>query len=222
MNRPAGAGSPSLLSSWIRTLRRTVSVHRRGVAALLAFVAVYGALRAVAAPETPGTPVVTVLADVPGGSALTRDQVTVRSVPAELVPRAAVVSLEAAVGRTPAGPLTGGSILTEAALVGPGLSGSAPGRVVVPARLADAGIAGVIRVGDAIDVMATDPGSGEVARVASRARVAAIPAPDGGSALVGTGPQDEVLVLLDVSRTESLDLTRAAATSRLSIVLPNA
>ena len=222
MNRPAGAGSPSQLSSWIRTLRRAVSVHRRGVAALLAFVAVYGALRAVAAPDTPGTPVVTVVADIPGGGPLSRDQVAVRSVPAELVPRAAVVSVEDAVGRTLAGPLTGGTILTEAALVGPGLSGSAPGRVVVPARLADAGIAGVIRVGNAIDVMATDPGSGEVARVASRARVAAIPAPVGGGALGGTGPQDEVLVLLEVSRTESLELTRAAATSRLSIVLPDA
>lgn len=210
----------SLLSSWLRTLRRAISLHRRGLAALLTFVAVYGALRAVTAPGSPGVPVVAVVADVPGGSPLTRDQVVVRPVPPELVPGSAVVSTEAAVGRTPAGPLTAGSILTEAALVGPGLTGTAPGRVVVPTRLADAGIGGVVRVGDAIDVMATDPGTGEVTQVATRARVAAIPAPDDGNALAGTGPQDEVLVLLEVDGAESVGLTRAAATSRLSVVLP--
>ena len=222
MSRPAGVDSPSLLLSWARTLRRVVSWHRRGVAALLTFAAVLGGLRAVSAPDAPGTPVVTVVGDVPGGSPLTREQLTVRHVPAPLVPGEAVLSAEDAVGRTPAGPLTAGTILTEAGLVGPGLARGTPGRVVVPTRLADAGTAGVVRVGHAIDVMATDPGTGQVTRVASRARVAAIPSEDSGGVLGGSGAAEDVLVLLEVSPPESLDLTRAAATSRLSVVLPPA
>ena len=83
---------------------------------------------------------------------------------------------------------------------------------MVPARLADAGLTGVLRVGDAIDVMATDPGSGTVTRVAVGARVAAIPASDEGGSLVGTSTRDEVLVLRvaspDAGRPDLRGLTR--------------
>ncbi len=208
--------------SLLRKLRRAVSWHRRAVAALLTFIAVLGVLRVVSAPDSPGSSVVTVSADTSGGSPLTRDQLTVRSVPPDLVPGAALTSLDQAEGRTPTGPLSAGTILTEPLLVGPGLSATGPGRVVVPARLADAGIVGVLRVGDAIDVMATDPGTGQVTRVASRARIATVPTGDDGGPFSASSPQDEVLVLLEVTQAESLDLTRAAATSRLSVVLPHA
>lgn len=211
-------GSASLVS-WIRTVRRFVSWHRRALAAGLTFVAVLGALRVLSAPEAGGTDVVTVVGDVAGGRQLTRNQLVRRSVPPDLVPRGAVVSLDLAVGRTPAGPLAAGSILTEAALVGPGLSGMSPGRVAVPARLADAGIVQVLRVGDTIEVMATDAGTGDVRRVASRARVAAMPTTDDSGPLSGGSSQD-VLVLLDVTAAEAVEVTRAAATARLSVVLP--
>ncbi|MPN40340.1 hypothetical protein SDC9_187876 [bioreactor metagenome] len=162
---------------------------------------------------------VTVVGDVTGGRTLTRDQLTTRSVPTDLVPRGAVVAIHLAEGRTPAGPLSAGTILTEAALVGPGLTGLAAGHVAVPARLADAGIVQVLRVGDAIDVMATDTGTGEVRRVATRARVATIPAQADGGPL-SSGTAQDVLVLLDVTAVEAAEVTRAAATSRLSVVLP--
>lgn len=210
----------SSLSGRARTLRRFVSWHRRAIATVLAFVAVFTVVRALTAPHSAGFPVVAVTTDVPGGSPLGPAQVTVRTVPADLVPGGAVTDPDQAVGRTPAAPLTAGTLLTETALVGPGMAGTAPGRVIVPARLADAGLAGVLGVGRTIDVMATDPGSGEVARVATAARVAAVPAPDDGG-ILGGAAGDEALVLLEVSRAESLDLTRAAATSRLSVVLPH-
>lgn len=214
-------GSSSLLASRVRSVRRFVSWHRRSLAAMVAFVAVYALVQALSAPAAIGRPVVVVTADVPGGSPLSRDQITLRTVPADLVPRAALVDPGLAVGRIPAAPVTSGSILTEAALVGPGMAGTSPGRVVVPARLADAALAGVLGVGRTIDVMATDPGSGEVSRVATDARVAALPAADDGGILGGGATGDEVLVLLEVSRAESLALTAAAATSRLSVVLPH-
>lgn len=211
-------GSPSLLA-WFRAARRFVSWHRRSVAAALTFLAVLAGLGALSDPAGTGTEVVTVVGDVTGGRALTRDQLTTRSVPTDLVPRGAVVAIHLAEGRTPAGPLSAGTILTEAALVGPGLTGLAAGHVAVPARLADAGIVQVLRVGDAIDVMATDTGTGEVRRVATRARVATIPAQTDGGPL-SSGTAQDVLVLLDVTAVEAAEVTRAAATSRLSVVLP--
>lgn len=219
---PTAAEGSSSLVSWIRSVRRFVSWHRRAVAAVLTFVAVLGALRVLSAPDPGGTAVVTLAADVAGGSPLTREQVVQRSVPVDLVPHGAVVSLDQAAGRTPAGPLAAGSILTEAALVGPGLSGMTPGRVAVPARLADAGIVRVLRVGDTIEVMATDPGTGEVRQVAARARVAAIPTAGDDGLLSGgsAGSGEDVLVLLDVPTAEAEEVTRAAATARLSVVLP--
>lgn len=214
----APEGSPSLLA-WSRAARRFVSWHRRSVAAALTFVAVLAGLGALSDPAGAGTEVVTVVGDVTGGRPLSRSQLTTRVVPADLVPRGAVVGLDQAEGRTPAGPLSGGTILTEAALVGPGLSGLAAGHVAVPARLADAGIVQVLRVGDAIDVMATDTGTGEVRMVATRARVATIPSEADGGPL-SSGTAQDVLVLLDVTAAEAAEVTRAAATSRLSLVLP--
>ncbi|WP_194793093.1 SAF domain-containing protein [Raineyella fluvialis] len=210
--------SPSLLS-WTRALRRFVAWHRRSLAAVLTFVAVLGALRVFAAPPGGGAQVVVLTADVTGGSALSRTQLTLRSVPPDLVPGGAVTALDQAEGRTPAGPLTAGTILTASALVGPGLAGLSSGHVAVPARLADPGIVAVLRVGDVIDVLATDPSSGEVRRAATRARVASIPAQGDTGPLSASSSQD-VLVLLDVTAQEAVEVTRAAATARLSVVLP--
>ena len=85
-------------------------------------------------------------------------------------------------------------MLTDVRLVGPALADARPGETVLPVRLPDAGMAALLRAGDEVDLVATDPGTGETAVVARDVTVLATPTgvPDGpaggaGGALVVVG-----------------------------------
>ncbi len=200
----------------VRALRLLVSRHRRLLATLAVFCSVWAGLTSLAPGTPPGVAVVVAAATVPGGTPLTDAQVAVRTLPPDAVPVAALTDPASAVGRTPAGPINEGSVLTEVMLVG-GATAAGSAEAVVPARLDDAGIVGLLRVGDSIDLMATDPQTGEVTRVARGARVVSVPG--GAEGPLGVGSGDEDLLLLAVSAEEATEITRAAATSRLSVVL---
>lgn len=187
------------------------------MAAFLAFIATMTLANAAMAGSSPSMEVAVVTTDVPGGVALQAGQVEVRSVPTDVVPGQALTSAEQVVGRVPAGTLTSGSIITEAGLVGPSMAADADGEVIVPARLSDAGIVGMLQVGDTIDVVATDASTGEVSVVAHGARIATVPDPDAGA--LGDVSDSTVLVLLAVGPEEASALTRAAAVARLSVML---
>jgi Flp pilus assembly protein CpaB len=87
--------------------------------------------------------------------------------------------------------------------------------VIAPLRLADTGLATLLRPGDVVDVIAADAQAEQAAVVAAGARVVTIPElPDEG---VGPAPEG-VLVLIDVdSRTASV-VAHAAASATLSII----
>ena len=65
-----------------------------------------------------------------------------------------------------AAPIGRGEVVTDVRLVGPGLALAQPGETIVPVRLPDAGMAALLRAGDEVDLLATDPGTGEAALVA--------------------------------------------------------
>lgn len=161
-----------------RRLRRAVLRRRRLLAALLTAVAVAAGLHAVAAPP-PATVTVAVAArDLPAGAVLGADDL----VPADFAPASVPDDLaDDAVGRTLAAPLRRGEPVTAVRLVGPLLTDGSPGLVATPVRLPDAGMVGLLEVGDRIDLVAADPQTGGADVVATDLPVLALPHDDSGA-----------------------------------------
>jgi hypothetical protein len=118
-------------------------------------------------------------------------------------------------GPRTAAPLTTAPLTTAPVTAAPataarrGRSPEAPDRVVrVPVRIADAGVARLLRPGDRVDVLAASR------VVAAGARVAAVPE-DGAGAL----EEDGALVVLAVPRTTAAALTGAAVRAPLMVAL---
>jgi Flp pilus assembly protein CpaB len=188
--------------------------RRRPLAALLAAAAVVAALHEVRPPAPPVEVVPTVVRDLPAGTTLApRDLVTV-----EYAPGTAPSGLAAdPVGRVLAAPMRAGEAVIDVRLVGPPLAAAYPGLVTVPVRLPDPGMAGLLHVGDTIDVVAADPQGDEARVVASGARVVALPPPDDSGSAAGSLPGR--LVLLAVPQASTTGLAQAAVTGFLTITL---
>ena len=160
------------LASLLRPVRRAVLARRRLLAALLAAVAVATGLHAAAATPPAEQSVVVAARDLPSGTVLGVDDVRRVGFVADSVPSGAVAEPE---GRTLAAPLRAGEPVTDVRLVGPAITDGYPGLVAVPIRLPDAGMAGLLRVGDRIDLVAADPQGGEATVVAADVPVLALP-----------------------------------------------
>ncbi|WP_148613815.1 SAF domain-containing protein [Nocardioides rubriscoriae] len=188
-------------------LRRRVLRRRRSLAALLTAVAVAATLAATSQAPPASVPVVVAARDLPAGEVLGPDDLTTvafspGTAPAGLTP--------AATGRVLAAPLTRGQPVTDVALVGPAMTGDRPDLRAVPVRLPDAGAVGLLRVGDLIDVVATDPQVGETEAVADAALVLAIPTADETTGPTGLPGR---LVVLGVADDEIGPLADAASRS---------
>lgn len=134
-------------------MRRHLLARRRLLAAALAAVAVLTGLRALA-PPTPSLVAVLVAArDLDAGTLLGPDDLTEQEVPAALAP---IRTVQDPLGRTTAGPVAAGEVLSETRLAGPALVRSGSGIVAVPVRLPDAAMAELLHVGDRVDVWAAD------------------------------------------------------------------
>lgn len=170
---------PDRLATLRSDVRRAVLRRRRLLAAALAGAAVLAGLHAVAPPPPPTEPVLTAARDLPSGAVLGVDDLVVMRLPAGVAPDGATTRSDA-VGRTLAAPVRRGEAVTDVRLIGPGLLDGYPGAVAVPLRIPDAGSVGLLRVGDRVDLWATDPqaGSGAAEGVARDVPVVALPAPD--------------------------------------------
>jgi Flp pilus assembly protein CpaB len=151
--------------------------------------------------------------DLPSGTVLARDDVVRRDYPADLAPDAAATS---PVGRVLAAPLARGAVVTDVGVVGPGLARAEPGRVVLPVRLPDAGMTALLRAGDLVDLMATDPGTGVTTTVASGVTVLATPrgVPEGPA-----GGAGGALVVVAATPADAVEITGAALSQYLTIAL---
>lgn len=168
-----------------RTLRRALLARRRLLAALLTAGAVAAGLHATAA-EPPARVGVTVAArDLPSGTVLDANDVR----RAEFAPGSVPAGLDDdPAGRTLAAPLRAGEPVTDVRLVGPALTDGYPGLVALPVRLPDAGMAGLLRVGDRVDLISADPQGGDAEVVATDVPVLSLPdtpAETGASGLTG-------------------------------------
>lgn len=210
------------------TARRRLRVlgwrARRPLAALCAGLAVLLVVERVRPPDPPTRTLTVAARDLAAGATLGDDDVALRPVPLADVPAVPDEGPDP-VGRRLAVPVPAGLVLAPGLFVA---EDAAPpdGTVVVPVRFADAGVAGVLRPGMRVDVVAAAAHDGaEPERVARAATVLAGPdaadAPDAGGGLLGgdAGPDPPGPVLLAVTPEESVQLGGAAASRVLSAVI---
>ena len=197
-----------------RSVRRAVLARRRLLAALLTAVPVATGLHAATAPLPAQVPVLVAAHDLPAGTVLGDDDVRRVGFAPGSVPDGGI---DDPAGRTLAAPLRSGEPVTDVRLVGPALTDGYPGLVAVPVRLPDAGMAGLLRVGDEIDLLSADPERRSAETVAADVPVLALPdAPvetgatglTGRLVVIGAAPGD-VARIADASVRTFLTITLA-------------
>ncbi len=213
--RPNEVATPSRLRRGLYAFARAVSWHRRKLAVLCAVAAVLTGLTALAPPRPITVSAVRATTALPGGRILTAGDVRVDQLPPSALPTGAVADPAVVIGKTLAGRVPEGQVLTASNLVGGRSAGSA-GRVIAPIRLADADLTALISDGDVVDVLGAEDDSGKAGIVATGVRVVAVPAsardPSAGTA--GGGG----VILVEVDPTTAAALARAAVGSQLSVI----
>ena len=208
------AMSPALRRA--RAVRHQLRRRRRLAAAVLAAAAALAGIRAVVPPVPEAVEVLVAAHDLPAGARLGEGDLVRAAWPADLVPRGATEV--SAIGEAPvlASPLSAGEVLTDVRVVGAALAEADPGRTVLPLRLPDAGMASLLRPGDEVDLVATDPGTGQARLLAHDVRVLARPAdvPEGPAA--GSGG---ALVLFSVRDQEVINISGAALAEFLTVTV---
>lgn len=132
------------------------------------------------------------------------------------MPAAAVRAEHTVIGRTLAVPLGRGEAATTTDLVGDHLLSGYPGRVAIPVRIPDGDVVSMVRVGDRVDVIATDPqGRQEADHLLSDAPVIAVPAPPGAGSGPGIGGR---LLVLGAPAGEATRVAEAATTRYLTVI----
>lgn len=197
-----------------RRFRRAVLARRRLLAALLTGAAVLAAVRATSPPPPPTVEVLVAARDLPAGEPLTPADLRATAIDPAAVPDGLVTD---PVGRLLATPLRRGEVVTDARLLGPGLAEGFPGRALVPVRFPDADSVALLRPGDRVEVIATDPREGTATTVAAGALVAAVPPAGDHWGATTTGR----LVVLAVAPGDVASLGAAQVQSFLSFALPS-
>jgi Flp pilus assembly protein CpaB len=152
--------------------------------------------------------VVVAARDLSPGTVVEASQLTLRRLPPQVIPDGAARSPAAVLGRTLAAPVRRGEALTDVRLTGPDLTQSIshdPELVSVPLRLADPGVAALLRAGAIVDVVTVGPQHDEPVMLARGARVLAVL-----ESPTRTGERDGKLVLVAL---DAVAATRVAATS---------
>lgn len=199
-----------------RRPRSPAALARRVTAAVLGLTALVLALRpgppAAAAPEA--FPVVVAARSLEAGRALGAEDLALARYPPRTAPAGVVGEPDLLLGRLLAGPVRAGEPLTDARLVGPGLTALLPaGEVAAPVRPADLAVAALVRTGDRVDVLATAPGATEAETLASGVRVVAAG---------GTGDDPAAgLLLVAVDTPTAARLAAASAGATLTVSLPS-
>lgn len=207
-----------------RIAARLAGWPRRALAVLLLLAAVALALRpeppsSAVAPAPPGVPVVVAGRDLPAGAVLARADLRTTDLPTAAVPAGVARDPAGLLGRTVAGPVRRGEVLTDARVVGPGLTaGLGPGTLAaVPVRLADSQSAALVRAGDRIDVLGAPveadaaTGSRDAVDVATGVRVLAV--------LRSNEDSDGVVIVVAADPAVARRLAGAASRHRLTVAV---
>lgn len=196
--------------SYVRA-RRAVLLRRRWLAAACVGVAVTAGLNAVTAPPPPTVSVLAAARDLSAGTVLAAEDLTEIRLPPHALPEGLV---EDPAGRILASPLRRGEQVTDARLVGQSLLSGYPDLTALPVRLPDPGVLGLMRVGDRIDLLATDPEGGGTRIVAHDAVVIAIPNTDVEATASGL---PGALVVIGTTSAQAGQVADSAVRSYLSV-----
>lgn len=201
-------------------LIRAARWHRRKLAVLAAVGAVLCTLAAASPTEQVSAPVVVAAHELGGGNPLVSDDLRIARYPVDLVPQGAVADPGLLTGRHLITAAGAGTPLTERSVIAPRGLQAGVGQALIPVRLDDPAVAGLLRVGDRIDVLAS-PADGTPAEViAPDARIVALPgAPDSGGPFGTAGDSRGPLVLLETSSEAAKSLVQAQSHQRLTVVL---
>jgi Flp pilus assembly protein CpaB len=195
----------------VERISRLVLRHRRLLAALFAGFAVLLALGALR-DEPTGRTVVVAARDLASGTTLVADDLRHARLPESAVPEHSKQQIDDVVGRTVAGPMRRGEVITDRRVVHPDrMSGFPAGTVLATIRLADADALSSLGVGDRVDVVAVDPDGGTAAQVVARhVEVVTLPRDDDESGGVPVG--------VATTEEEALGLAERALDARLSVL----
>lgn len=160
---------------------------------------------------TPGTATVVAARDLPAGALLRPGDLKLVDLPEDVRPQGALGQTIAAEGRLLVGAARPGEPLTDVRLLGAAIPGTGdPESSAVPVRLADAGIAELLRPGQRVDVVAAAEAGREASVLASAAVVAAVGEQEAAGTRSPKAGSKGPLVLLSLP---SAIATRVAATS---------
>jgi Flp pilus assembly protein CpaB len=195
----------------VERISRLVLRHRRPLAALFAGLAVLLALGTLRA-EPPGRTVVVAARDLASGTVLATDDVRRARLPESAAPAHGAQRVDDVVGRTVAGPMRRGEVVTDRRVVrADRMDGFPAGTVLATIRLADADALSSLGVGDRVDVVAVDPeGGAETEVVARSVEIVTLPRGDDVSGGVPVG--------LATTEDAALRLAERALDARLSVL----
>jgi Flp pilus assembly protein CpaB len=199
---------------------------RLPVAAVLLGCAVALALADLRPAPPPRTPVVVTARALDAGAVLEAGDLAIARVPPDAVPDGAHADPDAVAGRVVVVAVPAGLPVVDALLRDDRLAAAAPpGTVVVPLRLADPGVADLLRPGDRVDLFAaatSATGEPVAQRLAERALVLPHPvsAPPDTPGLLGPAAEDGGrLTLVAVAPADAAALAGAAGWAGISAVV---
>ncbi|GAB3529696.1 hypothetical protein GCM10027402_33540 [Arthrobacter monumenti] len=170
--------------------------------------------------------------DLAAGQVLRPSALTLADVPPGIAPGSAYSSVEQLIGKQLGAPVRSGEILTDAALLGPGLLiGAPPGTVAVPLRVTDPGTVKLVRPGERVNVVVST-GNGyeraiesEVAAedvvvlwTSAAGSAAQSSSTGGGGGWLGTS-EAEGLVVIAAAPGQAKSLAGASARGKVSLVM---
>ena len=191
---------------------RTISWHRRKIAAVLAALGVFFLLTHFSGETEPVGQVVVVTRAVSAGDALSAGDLSVTGVPVALIPEDALTDPVALVGRSASVSLAANTIVQPSLLV----SGAAPprGRSLVPITVADAQVREILSPGLRVALVSS---MGDVPGIVTDDAVIHTMPQVASSSLVTTG--QAALVLVDVPSALAPDVSMLGQSGQLSIFL---
>lgn len=217
--RPDDTGTPSRApnDAALSRRRRALPTGRAAAGGLLIGLAVLGVLTAwMAADRGPATQFAVVTHDVRAGERIDPGDVELRAMelPPELTTRA-FVDLTELEGATTLTPLAAGELVQASAVID--LGDTSPGRELSFPIESDLALAGTLRPGERVDVLATIGSGGDARTEIVAARVPVIDVAGGGDDLgtgltvvtVGVRSDEEAIALAHAIRSGELVLVRA-------------
>ncbi len=193
-------------------LIRTISWHRRKIAAILAALGMFALLTHFSGTAEPLGHVVVVTRAVTAGAALSANDLSVSGVPLTLIPEEAITDPAEAVGRSASVSLTASTVLQPSLLV----SGASPpqGRSLVPITVSDAQLREILSPGLRVALVSS---MGDVPGIVTDDAVIHTMPQVASSSLVTTG--QAALVLVEVPSALAPDIAILGQSGQLSIFL---